>query len=167
MCDACGLVARKPSKSLLEMNINFSTPLLRQNHVSLNVGSVHWLTPKSQATAKQLCDGEVSSTKCVHTGKPSHGSQPPPSPLQPNVVEEKNVQVGSKGINRKGLTFEKHGNFLELNETHSGEEGDPQGPVLMDELGNASVEEVANNSTKEQLVSNAPSFGIKEPETSK
>jgi len=56
---------------------------------------------------------------------------------------------------------------LELNETHSGEEGDPQGPVLMDELGNASVEEIANNSTKEQLVSNAPSYGIKEPETSK
>jgi hypothetical protein len=40
---------------------------------------------------------------------------------------------------------------LELNETHLGEEGDPQGLVLMDEPGNASVEEVANNSRKEQL----------------
>jgi hypothetical protein len=86
--------------------------------VSLSVKNVHWLTPKSQATAKQLCDGEVSSPKCVHARKPSHGSQPPPFPLQPNVVAEKNVQVGSKGVNKKALTFEKHGNFLELNETH-------------------------------------------------
>ncbi len=114
------IVARKPSKNLLEMNISFSTPVLWQNHVNLSVGNVHWLTPESQTTTKQLCDGEVSSPKCVHVGKPSHGSQPPPSPLQPNVVEEKNVQVGSKGVNRKALAFEKHGNFLELNETHSG-----------------------------------------------
>ncbi len=40
---------------------------------------------------------------------------------------------------------------MELNETHSGKEGDAQGLVLMDEPGNASVKEVANNSTKEQL----------------
>jgi hypothetical protein len=65
------------------------------------------------------------------------------------VVEEKNVQVGSKGVNRKALAFEKHGNFLELNETHSGYEGDPQGVILMDELGNANVEEATNNSAKE------------------
>ncbi len=76
--------------------------------MSPSVGSVHW-----------LCDGKVSSPKCVHVNKPSHGSQPPPSYLQPNMVAEKNVQVGSKGVNIKVLTFEKHGNFLELDETHS------------------------------------------------
>jgi hypothetical protein len=37
----------------------------------------------------------------------------------------------------------------------------------MDEPGNANVEEATNNSAKEQLVSNAPSFGIKEPKASK
>jgi hypothetical protein len=35
------------------------------------------------------------------------------------VVAKKNVQVGSKGVNRKTLTFEKHGYFLELDQTHS------------------------------------------------
>ncbi len=83
------------------------------------------------------------------------------------MVAEKNVQVGSKGVNKKALTFEKHGNFLELNETHSREEGDPQGHVLMDEPGNANVEEATNNFAKEQLGSNAPSSGIKEPKASK
>ncbi len=101
MCDAYGLAVAKPSKSLLETSINFSTPLLLQNHVSPNIKNVHWLAPKSQVVTKQLCDGEVSSPKCLHVGKPSHGSQPPPSPLQPNVVAKKNVQVGSKGANRK------------------------------------------------------------------
>jgi hypothetical protein len=43
--------------------------------------------------------------------------------------------VGSKGVNRKTLTFEKHGYFLELDQTHSWEEGDPQGAILMDEPG--------------------------------
>jgi hypothetical protein len=56
---------------------------------------------------------------------------------------------------------------LELDETHSREEGDPQGLVLMDEARNAIVEEVANNSTLKQLVSNAPSSSIKEPKASK
>jgi len=65
------------------------------------------------------------------------------------VVARKNVQVGSKGANRKALTFEEHGNFLELDETYSGEKGDPQGPILMDELGNVGVEEVANNYIEE------------------
>ncbi len=37
VCDAYGLAAVEPSKSLLETSINFSTPLLLQNHVSLNV----------------------------------------------------------------------------------------------------------------------------------
>ncbi len=76
--------------------------------MNLNVGSVHWLAPKSQVVAKQLCGGEVWSPKCVHVGNPYHVFQPPPSPLQPNVVARKNVQVGSKGANRKGLAFEKH-----------------------------------------------------------
>ncbi len=53
---------------------------------------------------------------------------------------------------------------MELDETHLREEGDPQGPILMAEPRNASVEEVANNFAKEQLVLNAPNFGIKEPE---
>ncbi len=56
---------------------------------------------------------------------------------------------------------------MELDETHSREEGDPQGLVLMDEARNAIVEEVANNSTLKQLVSNAPSSSIKEPKASK
>ncbi len=86
MCDACGLTTIEPSKSLLETSINFSTPLLRLNHVSPSIGNVHWLTPKSQAIAKQLYDGEVSSPKHVHARKLNHGFQPPPSPLQPNVV---------------------------------------------------------------------------------
>ncbi len=107
MCDAYGLVVAKPWKSLLETNISFSIPLMRQNHVNLSVGNVHWLTLEWQAIAKQLCDGEVSSPKCVHVGKPSHGSQPPPSPLQPNVVAKKNVQVGSKGVNKKGISIWK------------------------------------------------------------
>jgi hypothetical protein len=55
--------------------------------------------------------------------------------------------VGSIVVNKKALTFEEHGNFLELDETHLGEEGDPQGLVLMDEAINAIVEEVANNFT--------------------
>ncbi len=80
---------------------------------------------------------------------------------------EKNVQVGSKGVNRKAQAFEEHGNFLELDETHSWEEGDPQGPILMDEPWNASVEEVTNNFVKKQLVLDAPSFGIKELKASK
>ncbi len=57
---------------------------------------------------------------------------------------------------------------MELDETHSGKEGDLQGPVLMDEPRDATIEEVANNFAKEQeRVSNAPSFSIKEPEASK
>jgi hypothetical protein len=36
------------------------------------------------------------------------------------VVAEKNVQLGFKGVNKKALAFDKHGNFLELNETHLG-----------------------------------------------
>jgi hypothetical protein len=64
-------------------------------------------------------------------------------------LQKKNVQVGSKGANRKALAFEEHGNFLELDETHSREEGDAQGLVLMDEPRNASVEEVANNFIEE------------------
>ncbi len=40
---------------------------------------------------------------------------------------------------------------MELNETHSGKKSDPQGLVLMDEPGNASIEEVTNNSTEEQV----------------
>jgi hypothetical protein len=54
VCDACGLTTTKPSKSLLEKNISFSTPLLQQNHASPNVESVHWLALKSQVVAKQL-----------------------------------------------------------------------------------------------------------------
>jgi hypothetical protein len=65
------------------------------------------------------------------------------------VVARKNVQVGSKDANRKALAFEEHGNFLELDETYSREKGDPQGPILMDGLGNAGVEEVANNYIEE------------------
>jgi hypothetical protein len=56
--------------------------------------------------------------------------------------------VGSKGVNRKTLTFEEHGNFLELDETHSWEEGDPQGAILMDEPRNANVEEATSNFAK-------------------
>ncbi len=48
MCDACGLTITEPSKSLLETNISFSTPLLQQNHVSPSVENVHWLALKSQ-----------------------------------------------------------------------------------------------------------------------
>ncbi len=80
--------------------------------MSPNVGNVHWLALESQVVAKQLCDGEVSSPKRVHARKLSHVSQPPPSSLQPNVVVEKNVQVGSKGVNTNMLAFEEHGNFL-------------------------------------------------------
>jgi hypothetical protein len=35
------------------------------------------------------------------------------------VVAKKKVHVGLKGVNRKALAFEEHGNFLELDETHS------------------------------------------------
>ncbi len=59
--------------------------------------------------------------------------------------------------------MKKHGNFLELDETHLGQEGDPQGPILMDEPRNASLEEATNNSSKKQLVLDAPSYSIKEP----
>jgi hypothetical protein len=48
MCDACGLATVKPSKSLLETKISFSTPLLQQNHVSPSVENVHWLALESQ-----------------------------------------------------------------------------------------------------------------------
>ncbi len=52
---------------------------------------------------------------------------------------------------------------MELDETHLGQEGDPQGPILMDEPRNASLEEATNNSSKKQLVLDAPSYSIKEP----
>ncbi len=56
---------------------------------------------------------------------------------------------------------------MELHETHSREEGDPQCLVLMNDARNATIEEVTNNFTLEQLVSDAPSFSIKEPKASK
>jgi hypothetical protein len=43
--------------------------------VSPSVENVHWLTPKSQVVAKQLYDGEVSSSNHVHAKKPNRGSQ--------------------------------------------------------------------------------------------
>jgi hypothetical protein len=50
------------SKTLLETSISFSIPHLQQNHVSPNVGSVHWLAPPDfQCAINQQCDGEVSS----------------------------------------------------------------------------------------------------------
>ncbi len=129
----------------METSIRFSTPHLRQNHVSPNVGSVHWLAPNSQHLIKQQSDGEVSLLECAHVGRPSHGSQPPPSPLKIVVdalvvaVEEK-VQVAPRGSNRKVLAFEELGNFLELDENHVVEEGDVEGLASMEET-NASKEE--------------------------
>ncbi len=106
----------------METSIRFSTPHLRQNHVSPNVGTVHWLAPNFQYVIKQQSDGEVSSPKRTPVGRPSHGSQPPPSPLKivmdaPIVAVERKVQVTPRGSNRKVLAFEELGNFLELDDT--------------------------------------------------
>ncbi len=157
------------SKTFLETSISFSTPHLQQNHVSPNVGSVHWLAPNSQRVINQQCDGEVSSLECAPVGRPSHGSHPPPSPLKivvhalVVVVKEK-VQVAPRGSNRKLLAFEELGNFLELDENHV-VEGDVKGLALMEEI-DANKEE-ANQTTKEHPILDLPNSSNQELEVSK
>jgi hypothetical protein len=87
--------------------------------------------------------------------------------LQPILAIETNVELVSKATNRKALSFEGPGNFLELDENNPIKKGNPLGVVIIYQVPYACTKEIFNHHVEERPLQNVPSFGNKDPKVSR